>query len=129
MLSNDTLPHPIRIDVETIYIDEQSDPDNHRYVFSYHITITNGLLQPVQLLSRYWRITDGDGALQEVQGEGVVGNKPRIAPGASFSYSSGTVIATEVGSMEGHYDMRTDQGEHFKAPIAPFTLAVPRALH
>ncbi|HEY5716931.1 MAG TPA: Co2+/Mg2+ efflux protein ApaG [Motiliproteus sp.] len=120
---------PIGVEVETLYIDEQSDPDNHRYVFSYHITITNRLTEPVQLLSRYWCITDGDGGQQEVQGEGVVGAKPRIAPGDSYSYSSGTVIATEVGSMEGYYDMRTDDGSHFKAPIAPFTLAVPRALH
>jgi len=129
MLSDTPSQPPIQIDVETLYIDEQSDPDNHRYVFSYHVTITNGLLEPVQLLSRYWRITDGDGGLQEVQGEGVVGAKPRIAPGASYSYSSGTVIATEVGSMEGHYDMRTDAGGHFKAPIPPFTLAIPHALH
>lgn len=129
MISDDLSHHPIRIEVETQFIDEQSDPDNERFVFSYHITITNGLTEPVQLLSRYWRITDGDGGLQEVQGEGVVGEKPRIPPGQSYSYASGTVIGTEVGSMEGYYDMRTDDGEHFKAPIPAFTLAVPRALH
>ena len=129
MISDEQRYQPIQIDVETHYIDEQSDPDNQRFVFSYRITIVNGLMEPVQLLGRYWKITDGDGGLQEVQGEGVVGEKPRIAAGDSYSYSSGTVIATEVGSMEGYYDMRTDDGEHFKAPIPPFTLAVPHALH
>jgi len=73
MISDDQRYQPIHIDVETLYIDEQSDPENQRFVFSYHITIVNGLMEPVQLLGRYWRITDGDGGLQEVQGEGVVG--------------------------------------------------------
>lgn len=129
MTSTDKLYHPIRVDVDTWFVEDQSDPDNQRFVFAYHITITNGLMESVQLVSRYWRITDGDGNLQEVQGEGVVGEKPQIEPGASYSYSSGAVLATEVGSMEGYYEMRTQDGERFRAPITAFTLAMPHALH
>lgn len=119
----------INIQVETNYLSEQSDPDSKRYVFSYHITITNKLDQPVQLLSRRWLIIDGNEHSQEVEGEGVVGEQPIIAPEASYSYTSGTVLATSVGSMQGHYEMRSDDGNVFNAPIQPFTLATPNALH
>ena len=121
--------HPVNIDVETQYLDEQSDPDNKRYVFSYLITITNNDTEAVQLLSRYWQITDGDQQIQEVEGQGVIGEQPTISPGESYTYTSGTVIATEVGSMAGHYRMRTVSGDHFEAPIQAFTLALPNALH
>ncbi|OMH32155.1 Co2+/Mg2+ efflux protein ApaG [Motiliproteus sp. MSK22-1] len=121
--------HPVNIDVETQYLDEQSDPDNKRYVFSYLITITNNDTESVQLLSRYWQITDGDQQIQEVEGQGVIGEQPTISPGESYTYTSGTVIATEVGSMTGHYRMRTASGDHFEAPIQAFTLALPNALH
>ncbi len=121
--------HPIDIEVETLYLDEQSDPENKRYVFSYFITITNHDAQPVQLLSRYWMITDGDQQIQEVEGQGVIGEQPLIKPGESFSYTSGTVIPTEVGSMRGYYKMRTASGEDFETPIPTFTLALPNALH
>ncbi|MCV6609695.1 MAG: Co2+/Mg2+ efflux protein ApaG [Amphritea sp.] len=119
----------IAINVETAYLPEQSDPDKKRYVFSYHITITNHADQPVQLLRRRWVIVDGDEQVQEVEGEGVVGEQPVIAPEQSYSYTSGTVLATRVGSMQGHYQMQTDDGETFKAAIEPFTLAQPNALH
>ena len=123
------MAEPIQIEVQTQYIDDQSDPGNLRFVFAYQITINNQGTEPVQLLSRYWRITDGDQQVQEVEGQGVVGEQPRIEPQQSYTYTSGTVLATEVGMMEGHYVMQTDDGEQFHAPIAPFTLALPHALH
>lgn len=119
----------IQINVETHYLAEQSDPDSKRFVFSYHITITNHTSEPVQLLSRRWLIVDGNEHSQEVEGEGVVGEQPVIDPESSYSYTSGTVLATHVGSMQGHYQMRRDNGETFNAPIEPFTLATPNALH
>jgi ApaG protein len=119
----------VQIDVKTNYLSEQSDPDSKRFVFSYHITITNHGAQSIQLLSRRWLITDGNEHVQEVAGEGVVGEQPLIEPGASYSYTSGTVLATHVGSMQGHYHMRSNDGHEFDAPIVPFTLAQPNALH
>lgn len=120
----------VDISVTTHYISEQSDPETHRFVFSYHITISNHNTVAVQLISRRWLITDGNEQTQEVFGEGVVGEQPIIEPGESYSYTSGTVMATEVGSMQGHYDMvRVDDGEEFKAAIPPFTLAQTHALH
>jgi len=121
--------NPVDIDVKTQYLDDQSDPENKRYVFSYLITITNNDSETVQLLSRYWMITDGDQETQEVEGQGVVGEQPAIKPGESYSYTSGAVISTEVGSMTGHYNMRTASGSHFEAAIPAFTLALPNALH
>lgn len=125
----ENLEENIQIQVETNYLAEQSDPDSKRFVFSYHITITNHSDQPVQLISRRWLIVDGNEHSQEVEGEGVVGEQPVIAPEDSYSYTSGTVLATNVGSMQGHYEMRCDDGETFNAPINPFTLATPNALH
>jgi len=119
----------VKIDVTANYLDKQSDPENKRYVFSYHITITNHNPVPVQLLNRQWLITDGNQHVQEVNGEGVVGEQPLLEPKSSYSYTSGAVLATSVGSMQGHYEMITDEGELFKAPIPAFTLARPNALH
>ncbi len=119
----------IAIDVKTAYLPEQSDPDKQRFVFSYHITITNHDPQTVQLLSRRWLIVDGNEQIQEVEGEGVVGEQPVIEPEQSYSYTSGTVLSTRVGCMQGHYEMKTTDGEQFQAPIQPFTLAQPNALH
>ncbi len=127
--SGTTHSDQINIKVETNYLDHQSDPDNQRFVFSYHITINNQSEESIKLLSRYWRITDGDQHIQEVQGQGVVGEQPEIAPGESFSYTSGTVLPSEVGMMEGHYVMRSASGEQFQTPIDAFTLALPHALH
>jgi len=119
----------IRIHVVTSYIDEQSEPDAGRYVFAYTITISNEGDIPAQLISRHWIITDANGKVQEVSGDGVVGEQPRLEPGEEFRYSSGAVLETPVGEMQGLYRMRADNGVRFDAPIAPFTLAVPGLLH
>ena len=126
---SDQSQHNITIEVETSYIEGQSEPDNERYVFSYTITIRNEGEIPAQLLSRHWIITDANGNTQEVKGEGVVGEQPNLKPGEGFQYTSGTMIETPVGSMEGSYQMVADDGEEFNAVIAPFTLSIPRTLH
>ena len=119
----------IQIQVDTDYVDEQSEPDSDRYVFAYTITITNNGDLPARLISRHWVITDANGKVQEVSGDGVVGEQPHLNPGEEFRYSSGAVLETPVGAMQGLYRMETDSGVNFDAPIAPFTLAVPGVLH
>ncbi|MEC9415282.1 MAG: Co2+/Mg2+ efflux protein ApaG [Pseudomonadota bacterium] len=119
----------IDIKVDTDYIYEQSEPEENRYVFSYTITIVNHGKMPAQLMSRQWIITDSNGKIQEVRGDGVVGKQPKLNPGEQFRYSSGTVIETPVGAMEGKYCMMEDNGNNFEALIPPFTLAVPGILH
>ena len=121
--------HNITIEVETQYVEAQSEPDSERYVFSYTITIRNEGEIPAQLLSRHWIITDANGHIQEVTGEGVVGEQPHLNPGEGFQYTSGAMIATPVGSMRGTYQMVADTGEEFDAEIPAFTLAIPRTLH
>jgi ApaG protein len=125
----DMLANQIDIDVETHYIEEQSIPEDNRYVFAYTITIRNNGEQPAKLLSRHWIITDGDGNTQEVKGEGVVGEQPHIGPGDYFRYTSGTVLETPVGTMEGSYQMKADDGSEFDAIIPVFTLSLPHTLH
>lgn len=122
-------PYLIDIEVETSYIDEQSDPEHNRFVFAYTITIHNSGEMPAKLLSRHWVITDSNGKVQEVRGEGVVGEQPHLQPGESFQYTSGTILETAVGSMQGSYQMMADDGVEFEAPISPFTLSIPRTLH
>ena len=119
----------IRIQVATNYIDEQSEPDSDRYVFGYTITISNDGDRAAQLLSRHWVITDANGKVQEVSGDGVVGEQPHLNPGEHFRYSSGAVLETPVGAMQGLYRMLADDGDRFDAPIEPFTLAVPGMLN
>ena len=119
----------ITIEVATSYIDEQSEPDSDRYVFAYTITISNNGNIPAQLISRHWVITEANGKVQEVSGDGVVGEQPYLNPGEMFRYSSGAVLETPVGAMQGLYRMETDNGIGFDAPIAPFTLAVPGLLN
>jgi len=119
----------ILIQVATDYVDEQSEPDSDRYVFAYTITITNNGDVPARLISRHWIITDANGKVQEVSGDGVVGEQPHLNPGEEFRYSSGAVLETPVGAMQGLYRMEADNGVNFDAPIAPFTLAVPGVLH
>lgn len=121
--------YEIRIDVATNYIVDQSEPDVGRYVFAYTITIENLGDLPARLLSRHWVITDANGKVQEVKGDGVVGEQPHLNPGETFRYSSGAVLETPVGAMQGSYRMKADNGTHFEAPIPPFTLAVPGVLH
>ena len=121
--------YEIRIEVATNYVVDQSEPDVGRYVFAYTITIENHGDLPARLLSRHWVITDANGKVQEVSGDGVVGEQPHLNPGESFRYSSGAVLETPVGAMQGSYHMETDNGTNFDAPIPPFTLAVPGVLH
>ncbi len=119
----------ISIEVATSYVDDQSEPDVNRYVFAYTITIANKGEIAARLLSRHWVITDANGKVQEVKGDGVVGEQPYLNPGDEFRYSSGAVLETPVGAMQGSYTMQADNGTNFDAPIAPFTLAVPGVLH
>jgi len=121
--------HKIRVDVDTSYLEDQSDPKERRYVFSYTITIRNEGSVPARLLTRHWIITDSNGKVQEVRGDGVVGEQPYLKPGQGFRYSSGAVLETPVGAMQGSYQMVGDDGSQFDAPIAAFRLAMPGLLH
>ncbi len=121
--------YQIGITVETIYVEEQSAPDDDRYVFAYKITIENTGALRSQLISRHWIITDAGGHEQEVRGDGVVGEQPHLAPGESFSYTSAAMIETPVGTMHGSYRMIAEDGTEFDAPIAAFRLSVPNMLH
>jgi ApaG protein len=117
------------INVDTCFLDDQSAPEEGRFVFAYTIHIHNGGNVPARLLGRHWLITDGNGKVQEVVGEGVVGEQPWLRPGEGFEYTSGAVLETDIGTMRGSYDMLADDGTRFAAPIPPFTLAIPRTLH
>jgi ApaG protein len=127
----------VDVTVVTTYLPGHSRPDQQQYAFAYTITISNKSDIPVQLLSRHWIITDADNAVQEVRGEGVVGEQPLIRPGQSFRYTSGATLATPVGCMEGSYTMvRRMEGDqlasgdrHFEVPIPAFSLHTPTALH
>ncbi len=111
------------------FIEAQSAPDQGRYVFAYTITITNMGAVPAKLLSRHWLITDSNGKVQEVRGEGVIGEQPYLKPGEFFRYTSGAMLETPVGTMQGQYSMRSDEGDDFNAMIPQFTLSIPRTLH
>lgn len=111
------------------FIAAQSAPEKNRYVFAYTITITNQGIAPAKLISRHWLITDANGKIQEVRGEGVVGEQPYLRPGETFRYTSGAMIETPVGTMQGNYTMRSDDGDSFDAHIPKFTLSIPRTLH
>jgi ApaG protein len=126
------MPDPLyHIDVTVIsrFLPEQSQPEQERFAFAYTVTLSNAGEQPAKLISRHWVITDGNGNVQEVRGSGVIGQQPRLEPGQSHTYSSGTMMTTRVGNMHGSYQMLADDGTRFDAPIAPFRLAVPGALH
>ena len=120
-----SLVNKISVEVETSYVGEQSDPNERRYVFSYTITIRNEGEVPARLLTRHWIITDANGKVEEVRGDGVVGEQPHLKPGQGFRYSSGAVLETPVGAMQGSYQMIDDEGQRFDAPIRPFRLAMP----
>ena len=128
-LTNDNHRDNISIMVKSEYIPDQSNSRENRYVFAYHVTIENHGTQPTQLISRHWVITDGNQKIQEVRGEGVIGEQPTIMPGERYQYSSGAVLQTPVGSMQGSYQMVDETGNQFNAPIPIFTLASPTALH
>lgn len=121
--------HQIQIDVRTSYLPGQSEPGQNRYVFAYTITITNAGSVPARLMARHWIITDANEQKREVHGEGVVGEQPYLLPGTSFQYTSGTILETPVGTMQGSYQMIADDGTAFDAEIPSFTLSVPRTLH
>jgi ApaG protein len=121
--------HRIVVNVATTYVEDQSDPRERRFVFAYTITIRNEGDVAARLLTRHWIITDANGKVQEVRGEGVVGEQPHLKPGQGFRYSSGAVLETPVGVMQGSYQMVADDGERFDAPIAPFSLAMPGVVH
>ena len=119
----------IKIDVTTSYIREQSDPGGARYVFSYSITIRNDGNEGVRLLRRYWHIRDETGKIQEVNGDGVVGQKPVILPKQTFGYTSAAIISTETGTMRGNYEMEYLSGKRFIAPVDSFLLSIPHVTH
>ncbi len=130
-------PSLVHIDVVTVYLPDHSRPEEEEYTFAYTITIHNGANVPVQLLSRHWIITDADNDVQEVRGDGVVGEQPVIAPQSSFSYTSGATLSTPVGCMEGAYsmvvrdpmDIDPNDLPTFQVPIPAFSLHTPTALN
>ena len=115
----------IRVQVEPIYLDEQSEPDNGQFVWAYRVQIGNEGIEAVQLLTRYWHITDGMGRIQEVRGAGVVGEQPVLKPGDTYEYTSGTPLPTPSGIMKGTYQMKTPDGEKFDIEIPAFSLDCP----
>ena len=121
--------YDIRVSVKTEYLPSESDEDNNRFVFAYTITVENHGSEAAKLLSRHWIITDAESRIQEVKGKGVIGEQPYLKEGESFSYTSGTMIETKVGSMQGSYQMIADDSHTFDAVVAPFTLAIPGILH
>lgn len=123
------LRYRVEVVAQATFIEAQSNPNEGRFVFTYTVTIQNEGTLPAQLLHRYWKITDGEGAVREVHGDGVVGEQPTIVPGDAFTYTSGAVLETAVGTMEGHFDMLAADGESFKAKIPLFSLSQPSALH
>ena len=121
--------YEISVSTRPQYLEDQSDPASGRYVFAYTITIRNTGSIPTQLISRHWIITDAQDQVQEVKGLGVVGHQPLLKPGESFEYTSGCALPTPIGTMRGSYQMVAEDGTQFEAPIAEFTLAMPRVLH
>ena len=121
--------YAVNVSTETQYVAEQSDEAKDRFVFAYTVTIRNSGTLPAQLISRHWIITDAHNQVQEVRGLGVVGAQPLLKPGEHFAYTSGTALATPVGTMSGSYQMVAEDGTQFDAPIPEFTLSVPRVLH
>ncbi|MGH8520564.1 MAG: Co2+/Mg2+ efflux protein ApaG [Gammaproteobacteria bacterium] len=122
-------PHNIKVRVHSTYVEEQSSPENEQYVFAYTITIENIGTIPAKLLTRHWIITDSNGKIREVRGDGVVGEQPYLRPGEAFRYTSAAMIETPVGSMHGSYQMIADDGVAFDAPIVAFGLSIPNLLH
>jgi len=126
---NPKASYTIDVQVETRFVPDQSKPHDNRYVFAYTVTLHNAGDVPARLLTRHWELTDANGKVEEVRGEGVVGDQPWMRPGDRYQYSSGAVLDTAVGTMRGSYQMLADDGTHFEAPIPPFTLSIPRTLH
>lgn len=125
----ENIRYQISVQPRVTFVEDQSDPARHHFVFAYTITVTNTGSVAAQLVSRHWIITDGENRVQEVKGPGVVGQQPVLKPGESFEYTSGASIPTAVGTMRGSYQMVAEDGTAFDAPIPPFTLSIPRTLH
>lgn len=121
--------HEWKVAVEAVYMGQESQPEANRYTFAYTVTMENTGTVPAKLLGRRWVITDGNGKTMEVTGEGVVGEHPYLRPGQAFRYTSAATIETPVGCMQGSYQLIADDGIPFEAPIAAFSLAIPRRLH
>ena len=121
--------HSVSIAVKTEYLPQHPKTKDNKFAFAYHISITNNHDETLQLMRRHWLITDGNGKKVEVDGEGVVGDQPRIESGQSYQYSSGALLDTPVGTMEGHYDMENQQGQVIKAFVSRFTLAKPNSIN
>jgi len=121
--------YSITVAVQTQFLQDQSAPDDNRYAFSYTIRIENIGAVAARLISRHWIITDANGKVQEVRGDGVVGENPWLRPGDDFQYTSGAVLETSVGTMRGSYHMLADDGRRFDAAIPQFTLSIPRTVH
>ncbi|MGB0135403.1 Co2+/Mg2+ efflux protein ApaG [Dokdonella sp.] len=121
--------HDIAVSVEAQFIDEQSRPLEDHYVFAYTITIHNRGTLAARLISRHWIITDGNGGIREVRGDGVVGEQPSMGPGEGYEYTSGAILETSVGTMHGSYQMLAEDGTRFDADIPSFVLSIPRTLH
>jgi ApaG protein len=128
-MQKDWSPYRVEVDAESTFVEEQSDPDEERFVFAYTITIRNTGSVAARLLTRHWYITNANGEVQEVTGEGVVGEQPHLGPGEGFRYTSAALITTPVGTMHGSYQMLADDGVRFDAEISPFRLSVPQSLH
>jgi len=129
MMSNAPQEYAIEVEVHTQYLPEQSTDDESRFVYTYTISIHNRGQRSAQLISRHWKITDEHQKVHEVKGLGVIGEQPTIEPNSSYTYTSGAVLETETGSMQGSYQMLGDNGEHFDVPIALFSLIPPRVVH
>ncbi|MFO1371376.1 MAG: Co2+/Mg2+ efflux protein ApaG [Candidatus Competibacteraceae bacterium] len=128
-MANKKTDYNIKVAAQAFYLEEQSDPKHDRYVFAYTVLIQNQGRVAAKLLSRHWLITDANGKIEEVRGEGVVGEQPYLRPGEGFQYTSGAILETSVGSMRGSYQMLADDGVTFDADIPPFVLSIPRTLH
>jgi ApaG protein len=126
---SDATTDGIHIHVESVYVEERSNPRDNYYFFAYHVTISNVGERPAQLVSRVWVITDADGDEERVEGPGVVGETPLLAPGESFEYTSFCPLRTSFGTMHGTYRMVRPDGTAFDAAIAPFSLAMPNAVN
>ena len=126
---NENKNQSISIETNAAYISSSSEPEAARYVFAYTISIENTGDIGATLLSRHWLITDSNGKVQEVHGEGVIGEQPYLEPGEKYQYTSGTIIETSIGAMQGSYEMKDDDGEKFNATIKSFSLSIPRTLH
>lgn len=125
----DKSTYTIEVQVQSRFVPDQSRPHDNRFVFAYTVRLRNAGAVPARLLTRHWMITDANGKVQEVRGDGVIGEQPWMRPGDDYEYTSGAVLETAVGTMGGSYQMLADDGTSFEAPIPTFTLSIPRTLH